>query len=628
MMLKKYHFSFIFLIVVIGSLIYSNSFQAEFQFDDTWLIVNNQDIKSTDNVSNVSNWLNLHYRMLSRLSFVANYKASTLDYRGYHLVNLLIHLLTGIFVYLLTLRLLSVRKLTDHIAHSQLIALFTALIFVSHPIQTQAVTYLSQRMTSMAALFYIISVYCYLLARVASYRDKEMTKSWVLGFSAVLLGIMSIYTKQTVITLPVAFILFELIFIRNNEGKISVRAIAIIATLISAGVILILLQGVHTRDDQSAISRLDYLLTQFRAIPHYFRLILLPYGQNIDHHFIVSSSFGFDEIVGLLINLGIIISGVILWLRKYVVLSFSIFWTYLALSVESSIFPIRDVFVEHRMYLPMFGVSLFIAQSTFLLFQSKRSIAIGLLVLTAATYGILTYQRNKVWQAPLSLWQDSVKKSPNKARPNNNLGHAYLVLGETDSALYYFEKAISFKPDYVEALNNKGLVLYQRGDYEAAVHEFQKAMTFKPDYAPAVNNVGLAWSKLGEYRQAVKYMKKAQKMDPNNPEIPYNMGTVYEKQGKLDKAESFYLKALTINSSMAKATFNLANVYYAKGNMDNAIQYYEETVHIQPNNTDALNNLGNIYYLVGKLDKARKYYKRTLSVDPDHKNAKENLELL
>jgi len=534
--MNKYSLTFLLTITLFGALIYSNSFYTEFQYDDTWIIANNPDTRLFDESN--KNWLNINHRGLGRLSFALNYMLNERDTWGYHLFNVIVHLLTGIFVYLLTLKLLRVRSRGDlHEAEDStrplvgsIIALFTALIFVAHPLQTEAVTYICQRMTSMAALFYIIAVYCYLKARMAHTADKATAHTWMMYLFGLLFGIMSVYTKQTAITFPLAFVLIELFFVRDNSGKINMRLVSGIVIGVATGALVIVLSNIATSDTQSA-SRLTYFTTQLRVIPSYFQMALLPFGQNIDHNFSLSNALGMKEILGLIMNLGILGAGILLLKRNYYVLSFSIFWIYLTLSVESSIFPIKDVFVEHRMYLPMLGIALFLSQVVFLLIGNRRTIAIAILAVLTAFYGILTYQRNQVWESPLTLWSDSVEKAPLKARPNNNLGHAYLSLGESDKAMNYFKKAIAIKPDYVEALNNRGLVLFGKGEYENALHDFQKALSFKPNYAPAVNNVGLAWNKLEEYGEAVNYMEKALKLDPNNPEIPYNLGVVFEKTG-------------------------------------------------------------------------------------------------
>jgi len=624
--LKKFHYLFLFLIIVFGSLIYSNSFQSEFQYDDKWLIVDNQGLRDFDEIKSISNWMNIHYRMLSRLSFAANYQINNLDYRSYHLVNLIIHLFTGILIYLFTLQLLAVKIWPERVSDRHIIAFFTALIFVAHPIQTQAITYISQRMTSMAALFYIIAVYFYLRARILDFKNRTVAKSWILILFAMLFGIMSVYVKQTVITFPLVFILIELIFIRNNKGKINIKIVGVIAALVFAGVILILLGDIDTRDSHSLISRSDYFLTQLRVIPLYFQIIIFPYGQNIDHHFIVSGSFGLAETFGLVFNLTIVGAGIFLYLRKYFALSFSIFWIYLTLFIESSIFPIKDVIAEHRMYLPMFGIGLFISHSVFLLL-GKKKLAIAIFILAALTisFGVLTYQRNKVWKTPLTLWADAVSKSPIKARPNNNLGHAYLSIGNTDSAIHYLQRAIELKPNYVEALNNLGTALFNNGEYEEAIHFFHKALSYKSDYELAINNIGLAWIKLGEYKVAVDYIEKALKIDPRNPNILYNLGAAFEETEKLEIAKDYYLQALTINPFMAKSTYNLGNVYHKKGNMTEAIHYYEKTLKITPSHADALNNLGNMWNLAGEKEKATAYYKKAITVNPTHLKAQENL---
>ena len=168
----------------------------------------------------------------------------------------------------------------------------------------------------------------------------------------------------------------------------------------------------------------EYFLTQFRVILTYIRLFILPYNQNLDYDYSVSTSFfQIKTFFSFLALLGILLSGVLLF-KKYRLISFGIFWFFLTLSVESSIIPIsQNVIFEHRTYLPSFGFFLALTGAFYYFFREKYlKIAVIIILMIAAVNTVLTYQRNKIWKTEYTLWNDCVKKSPDKARANNNFG--------------------------------------------------------------------------------------------------------------------------------------------------------------------------------------------------------------
>jgi protein O-mannosyl-transferase len=182
------------------------------------------------------------------------------------------------------------------------------------------------------------------------------------------------------------------------------------------------------------------------------------------------------------------------------------------LSVESSIIPIsQDVIYEHRTYLPGFGFYLVQTAVFFYVFKPKYlGIALTILLMIAALNTALTYQRNKIWKNNYTLWSDCIKKSPEKARVNNNFGSAlFNIRGKTQEAIYYFDKSIRLSPDYAESYKNRGLAYYALGQYQQAIDDYSKAISVRPDYAEAYNGRGIVHFRQEEKELGCRDAQKA-----------------------------------------------------------------------------------------------------------------------
>jgi len=281
------------LLTFLATIIYSNTFSVPFHFDDTPNILENPQIKDLKNFLDFSG-----NRYVGYLSFALNYHFGGLHVFGYHLVNLLIHIINGFLVYFLVLLLFKTSRRqktladpnilsTTHdsqIAAAPWIALAAALLFVAHPIQTQAVTYIVQRFASLVTLFYLFTVVCYLKWRLAS---PETRSRFLWYWMALLFTVLAMKTKENSFTLPFMILLVEVVFFRSFTRRRWVALIPFLLTLliipVSRGDALGEAEGFAR--DTTAISRSDYLFTQFRVIVTYIRLLFLPIRQNLDYDY-------------------------------------------------------------------------------------------------------------------------------------------------------------------------------------------------------------------------------------------------------------------------------------------------------------------------------------------------------
>lgn len=554
------------LIVIIALLAYANSFSVPFQFDDHPIIEDNlliQDPRffvdfSQAKISPLYYYLELRY--VSLLSFAINYQLHGLNVVGYHVTNLAIHIGNALLVYLLLLLTFATPRLRDSSLKDRapLIALITALLFVAHPVQTQGVTYIVQRYMSLAALFYLLSLVVFIKWRLVS---LEISRLGLKDFGSIQVGIylfslaaamLGMRSKEIVFTLPFAIALYEFLFFQGKWHRRLLFLIPFFLTtlLIPLGFIDLVdinkpLSEIFSSVSKKSfiitpVSRWDYLLTQFVVIVTYLRLLVLPINQNVDYDYPIYHSF-FDPQVLLsfffLMSLGGLACFLIYRYRDQApatcLIAYGILWFFLTLAVESSFMPMVDAINEHRLYLPVVGAFMSFTTSAFLLahhWEKQRpflaKLVIPVLMVSVLIFTGATYKRNQVWQSEVSLWEDALRKSPNKARPHNELGVAY----------------------------------NRQKRHAEAVPLFQKAIRLSPRYSYPYLNLGVAYSTMGQTDKAVAMYKKAIKIRPDLGQVYNNLGVIFLKQGKLKKAERMFRKTLQINPNMAIARQNLQRV--------------------------------------------------------------------
>ena len=292
-------------LVILGTIIYSNTFNSPFTFDDGLYVADNPAVRDPlllldsakvdalpNNMGTVKD--QFRNRIAGHFTFWLNYRMHGLSVIGYHLVNLLIHLLNALLVYLLV-RLtfktpfLRGRTAVDSSFNAntcKLIAFLCALLFVAHPVQTQAVTYIAQRFTSLATLFCLLSLTLYIKARISG----QSAHRYAYYFISLVSAILAMKTKEISFTLPAIITLYELMFF---EGGLKKRIVYLSPFLLTMAIIPLtllypgssgsMLKGISDVSVETAsISRADYLFTQFSVIATYIRLLFLPVDQNLD----------------------------------------------------------------------------------------------------------------------------------------------------------------------------------------------------------------------------------------------------------------------------------------------------------------------------------------------------------
>lgn len=616
-------------------LIYSNTFGTPFVFDDRLHIPDNPHIRLTelDPEGIIAAGFKSHakHRPVANISFALNYYFHQYDVAGYHLTNIFIHILTAIFVWLLVKNTLLTPSLRSKYQHAGTIAFFAALLWLAHPLQTQSVTYIVQRMNSLAAMFYVLSLVLYVKGRLAG-QDAKKTWPWYIG--CVIAGLLALASKQIAATLPLFIFLYEWFFFQDLSRTWLRRRLpyfmAIVFICVLVGLVYLgpnpfeRLTRPYARRHFTMPER---LLTQFRIVIFYISLLFYPHPArlNLDHDFAISHSLINPPTTLLCLALILGLIALAVWLaKKERLLSFCILWFFGNLVIESSIIGLELVF-EHRLYLPSVFVSLAIVALVWRYIKQDWVRVTGLCV-AALFLCIWTYERNKVYGDAVTLWQDCVAKSPRKARPYSNLATALKNSGRPAEAVEYFNKSLELEPDSAEVHNNLGNALSRLGQTDEAIEHYKKALNLKPNFSGAHYNLALALAGQGKTDEAIAEYRDALRLDRWNLDALNNLAHLLVERGETQEAIKLYKKAIALEPGNIIAHGRLGLALANVDKIDEAIEEFRIVLKKRPDDVEMQCNVGILLERQGKITEAIKEYRQALQINPEYTKAQELLK--
>lgn len=597
-------------LAVIGAcatLPYLQILAAPFQYDDWYHIVENPAMHlarltlgdlwhaAVHNINNARPWTNLTLSL--------NYYAGGLNVRGYHVVNLGLHLATALAVYGLILTTLTLPRLVSRYGPSaRRIATLAAVLWAVHPIQIQAVTYIIQRSTSLAAFGSLLTLLGYAKGRLSS---GPLRVGWwaVVAMAAGL----AFGSKETAAVLPVALAAYEIYFLSDPRDWTARQRVGICLALL---IVETLLAGVYLsagdlnrRVDplyQTWTTPWEHAMTEARVLISYLTLLVLPHPSRLTivHDVPISHSLITPPTTALAVLAITIWIGLILWtFRRAAVLSFGLLWILLHLALEA-VLPLHPM-VEYRLYLPSVGAAILAAVGWSRAWDAATGIRwariglAGALVLTLG--GLIAWTRNvnRLWLDDVSLWADARLKAPTDARPFVYLGRAYWLRGMHEQAQDAIDTALTLQPMFHAA----HLI---RGHLDFAASRLDHAIT--------------------SYRAAAR-------ATPNYPEAWYHLGVAYAAQGRLEAAAQAYRVALDVRPRFPQARYNLALIEWRQGNRAAAVATMRMALAETPDFAEAHNGLGVFYGEQDRLDEAIEEFKRALSLKPSYDQAHRNLGL-
>lgn len=582
----QWHMWIVYGLCLVGFLIYANTFAASFHFDDLAVIVNNPAIHNPWDFARLFDAFNT--RLIPGWTFAINFSLGQLKVAGYHFFNIWLHVCNAVLVYALVHQLIVLDKRTA--SQNAFVKIATAggaaAIFLVHPLATQAVDYIWQRSTLLAAFFYLGTIVLYLQARSGG-GFVYCAAAWIACLCAML-------SKEIAFTLPAMIILMEVLFLRDNKPQPKMFT-WLLPFVLMMGLIPFLLgregtgriemmrpysltQGVG----EDVVSRADYLLTQVNALRTYVRFFILPVGQNVDHDYPSASSAGWLVWSASFALLAGFLATGFYFLKRCRLISLAVFWFFITHAVESSVTS-ADFFVEHRMYLPMIGLCVgFAVVLVEYIFKKNIQSAMIVFVLIAIIFSVMTIRRNFVWRDDITLWSDACEKSPQKSRPVNNRGLVFMRLGFLDLALNDFNRAIALNSKYADAYQNRGHLYKMTKDDAAALSDYTTVLS----------------------------------LEPRNADIYAARGGIYKRRGDVEAALKDFNEAIRLKQDDAEFFNNRAYLHQIKNDFDLALADYSTAIKIQPDYVYAYNNRGNMYIKRNDANAAVEDYTRALTFNP------------
>jgi tetratricopeptide (TPR) repeat protein len=618
----KNGFAFVCLAVLI-LLIYANTFDASWQLDDKPNIIENhflhiEDLRPESLIStfftqpkNPRETGNKLHRPIANLTFALNWYFGKDDVTGYHAVNMVIHLLCAFLLYLTILNLSRSPNLRDQFDdRAYPVAFLAAALWAVHPIQTQAVTYIVQRMTALAAMFYILSVLCYVKCRLS--RSSLSRVLLLLGCGLAFL--FALGSKENTATLPAALLLIEVTCFQDM-GRKRTRWTFIGGSIVGGLLLIVLSVWLFLPDNPVAFIRnysyrpfslAERLLSEPRIVLYYLSLIFfpLPGRLSIEHDVVISTSLfePWTTLPAILISLILIALGFAL-IRKKPLIALAVLFFYLNHSIESTIIPLELIF-EHRNYLPTMFVFLPIVAGFLKIphyFEKQRHAiqaalaAIAVLLIIALGSG--TYIRNKAWATEISLWQDAMIKAPKSARPLTNL--AWLKAHgpnsspvQFDQALELYEKALSLKKSRSSInaviLENMAGIYFRKGEALKAIELLEKALALSPDYARGRYELAQYLITQGRWNEAAPHADYLLTKNDAHEGYLNLKGLILLRQKRYDEAIAHFRKSMSIAPLFKETWLGLGTAYSLNGEHHKAERILGRAHQIPPINMMAL----------------------------------------
>ena len=487
------------------------------------------------------------------LTYWMNFRSSGTETGPYHLVNLVLHLLNGLLIFLCVRQLLNWAKVEK--PQEEILAGFAAALFLLHPVQTESVSYVASRSETLSVFFFLAAFTVFLWRPTTGVSAKTALAVLVLFGAACL-------SKEHTAVFPALLLLtdyywnpgFSFAGIRRN-WKLYVPMLVAAA----AGLLFVwrVLSGATTAGfGMKDLTWYQYFFTECRAIWRYVLLFIFPAGQNIDYDFPISHNVLENGAVIGLVVLVMLIAGAWLLRRRFPLESYGILTFLLLLAPTSSFIPIRDPLAERRMYLPFIGL-LLVTVGLLRRWKTTRGTLVTALGVVLLVEAGITFQRNQLWGNAIDIWKDSVAKSPSKVRPRFQLAYAYYSAGRCDNAVTEFGLAAQQeKPDY-SLLIDWALAYDCAGNPSAAIDKLMQAAAVEPS-AHVYSQIGMEYAKQAKYPQALDALETAAKLDPNFYMTYAYRGNVYYLQGNKARAAEEFRRALAIDPQNETALKGLA----------------------------------------------------------------------
>ncbi len=592
------------LVSAVASAAYLNSVDVPFQFDDVPEIIQARAVHAVGFSAHslAPSVQGFPFgRWLSRLTFALNHASGGLDVRGYHVVNVAIHAVAAILMFLLGQEVLA-RATTLEVKRGQRAATIAALFFAVHPVNTQAVTYVVQRMTALASLLGLLALWLYLLAR-----RHEGCGQAVLAVGALLAAFLAFSTKENMVVLPGLVLVCEACLNPGLPVWLRHHRLYAVATFIGiAGLttllVLIVWPAMLLMQQQFGGTVGIRLLTQPRVLFLYFSLLAVPAPSRLrlDYGWDLSSSLTAPPSTLFALAGLIALVTAALWLRRRLPLAtFAVAFFLVGLSIEQSVIPLDLVF-EHRMYLPSFG---FLLLAGFGFERALGTFRFGPWPAVLPIVALLaagTVARNAMWRDPVKILEQDAAAAPTHVRVLATLGARYLERGDLDRAEAALRRSIQIEPRHLGAWVNLGNVAKKRGNLSTAEWYYRSVLAADPGFVLAWLNLAEVLMRQKRDREAEWAYEQALLHDVTNLSARVNLGLLYIRQGDPRRALGVLDDAVRLDPGNLAARYHRAGTLAELGRAPEALAEAEQAWRLAPGDPYVQIMLANCLAAVGR----------------------------
>ena len=627
--------------VALALLIYANSLSNGFVFDDIPLILDNQQIRSLRHMAEIFG--RQGYRPVRTLTYALDYWLFGFEPFYFHLTNVLFHAANGVLFFLLLRRLFQ----------KPAVALAGALLFVSHPVQTAAVAYVSGRKDLLAGGLVLAGLLCFARAR-------DCRKKITLAVSLALFALAA-FSKEVAVVFPALMYAWDCMqdpggSRRAGQDGVWRRAVRVLAEhrylygslLVAAAAFLYYAQFIMYASRKSGNwggSALHNYLTSFKLFGHYLRLAVVPYPLIADYNGVfpvVQDAADAWAWVGAALALGYL-GLVYAASRRRPLAAFGLFWFLVTLLPVIQLLPFHEIAADHYLYLPLAGLLIALLdvarEALERLPALPRAVPAAAVTCLMVVFALVTVDRNRDWHDTRSLWEATVLKAPGSARVQNNLGTTLHAAGDLDEALKHLERATALDPEVAAYWSNLGTVLHDRGNYEAAVKALERATALEPANSYSQTNLGNAVKKLALsrddrnadsalWREAIAHLKRAVELNSANGALRYNLGSAYYELEKRKEARQSFEEACRTDPGFGRAYYALGLMDSEDGDLAAAAERLERSIVLDPQHLESIQLLSSVRQKQGEYSLARTLLEAAVGRFPSSSDLRWRLALI
>lgn len=629
----------IFLIISLAVVIYFNSFWVNFIWDDTALIVDNPLVKSISNIRLAfSNYLSVHtgnfYRPMQTVSYIFDFFLYKFNYKGYHLTNIILHILTAVLAYKLLLLTTNKRKLS----------LYSVLLFTACPLWVETVTYISGRADMLMAIFIIFSFIYFIEGKI---------------FLTLIFYLFALFSKEASLIFP--FLVLFYILILSKRSKRSVYCLVLLFLLTFLYILFRFAAFGLNEVSHSGIPLGSRLVIALQSFSGYARLLFFPLNQHMVYAVrLPVKLLSITSLTGALV-LSVSVYLFRYYLKRNKVLAFFIGWFFIFLMPQLGILSINAFFSEHFIYLASLG---FFVNLVYLLLKIKNKVLFNSIFLGyLALFSFATINYNFVWQDPIKVFERVIKFSPGNFTGYNNLGIIFMEQGNFTKGEELIKKAYELNPEDAEARLNLARIYYFKNDYKAAIKLAELVLEKDPKNYFALNYLGTFYFKKGNLELAQKYYEEAIKVNPQlislkkdlylfykstgnqakadelfskiEAEDKYAVSSIYYdasislfESAELDKALSMVDKAIAVDNQNLDFYNLKGSILRRKGDFKQSFESFKRACEVAPFRWETYNNLGNLFAVAKDYARAEGYFKKSLNLNDANADTYFNLGLL